>query len=168
MTTRPGTVPGVRWFALAAVAFTLTALPAEAADRAELASLTIRLVSTNGKATIVVDRTPKGVPSKGDVVRETTTLRNAVRQFGKAKGALVGSDVAVYTFVSSTAATARVTARLPGGTLRATARLEGTAPPVLRVVAGTGAFAGARGTGRVLQAPEGVKGVLNISRLQLP
>jgi hypothetical protein len=168
MTARPGTVPAVKWLALAAVALALTALPAQAAVRADSASLTIRLLSTNGKATVVVDRTPKSVPSKGDVVRETTTLRNAVRQFGKARGAIVGSDVAVYTFLSSTAATVRVTARLPGGTLRATARVEGTAQPVLRVVGGTGAFAGARGTGRVAPAPEGVKGVLNIYRLQLP
>ena len=146
----------------------LLAVPAHAADGAGSGSLTIRLLSTNGKATIVTDRAPKGVPSKGDVVRETTTLRNAVRQFGKAKGAVVGSDVAVYTFVSSTAANVRATVKLPGGTLRGTARIEGTTVPVLKVVGGTGRFAGARGTGEVRPAAPGSQAVLNIYRLRLP
>jgi hypothetical protein len=158
----------MRCLAIVLLGVGLLALPAHAADRSEAVNLTIRLVSTGGSAKILVDKTPKGVPSKGDVVRETTTLKNAVRQFGKAKGAVVGSDVAVYTFVSSTAASMKVTATLPGGTLRGTARLEGTALPVLKVVGGTGTFAGARGTGRVLPAPAGVKGVLNTYRLRLP
>jgi hypothetical protein len=146
----------------------LLAVPAQAADGSDAASVTVRLVSTSGSAKIVTDKTPKGVPSAGDVVRETTTLKNAVRQFGKAKGAVVGSDVAVYTFVSSTAANMKVTVKLPGGTLRGTARLEGTTLPKLKVVGGTGAFAGARGTGVVAPAPAGVKGVLNTYRLRLP
>lgn len=158
----------MRTLAIALLGVGLLALPAQAADRDATASLTVRLVSTGGSAKIVTDKDPKGVPSKGDVVRETTTLKNAVRQFGKARGAVVGSDVAVYTFVSSTSANMRVSVKLPGGTLRGTARLEGTTLPVVRVTGGTGRFAGARGTGRVLPAPAGVKGVLNTYRLQLP
>ena len=157
----------IRTLAIALLALGL-ALPAQAGDGSSTASLTIRLVSTGGSAKIVTDKTPKGVPSAGDVVRETTTLKNAVRQFGKAKGAVVGSDVAVYTFVSSTAANMKVTVKLPGGTLRGTARLEGTSLPRLKVVGGTGAFAGARGTGVVAPAPAVVKGVLNTYRLRLP
>ena len=146
----------------------LLAVPARAADRAGSATVTIRLIATNGSVRVVTDRAPKGKPSKGDVLRETTTLRNAVRQFGKPKNAVVGSDDAVYTLVSPTQANARITVKLPGGTLRGTARVVGSALPTIRVVGGTGTFASARGTGEIRRAPAGVNGVLNVYRLQLP
>jgi Dirigent-like protein len=158
----------VKWAALAAVVAGLIVLPAQAAPHVDSAARTIRLVSTNGTVKVLVDKAPKGQPGKGDVVQERTTLRNAVAQFGKAKGAVVGSDASIYTFLSPTVVNMKVTAKLPGGTLRSTARIEGSTLPALKVVGGTGAFAGARGTGQVKKAPAGVNGVLNIYRLQLP
>lgn len=158
----------MRWVAVAAVLAGLVVLPAQAAQHTDSAARTIRLVSTNGTMKVLVDKAPKGQPSKGDILQEKTTLRNAVAQFGKAKGAVVGSDAGIYTFLSPTVVNMKVTVKLPGGTLRGTARIEGNTLPVLKVVGGTGAFAGARGTGQIKKAPAGVNGVLNTYRLQLP
>lgn len=148
----------------------LLALPAQAADRADSATRTIRLVSTTVSLRPVVDRPPAGVASKGDVVRERSTLRNAVPQFGRAKGAVVGSDVGNYTVLSVNPSRVglKVTVKLPGGTLKGTATIAGSVTPKIRVVGGTGAFANARGTGEVRAYSGGPRGVLNIYRLQLP
>ena len=92
----------------------LLALPAQAADGSGSASLTIRLLAVNGTLKVVTDKAPKNRPSKGDVIEERTTLKNAVRQFGKPKGAVVGSDVGTYTFTSPTTANIELTVKLPG------------------------------------------------------
>ena len=149
----------------------LLALPAQAADRADSATRTIRLVATDATVRVLVDRAPKGTPSKGDVVQERTTLRNAVRQFGRAKGAVVGSDIGNHT-INSVGPPVRVslklTAKLPGGTLRGTATSTGSGNPIIRVVGGTGAFANARGTLEVRDHNGPKPGVLNVYRLRLP
>ena len=153
-------------FALAVVlGVGLVALPAHAAGSA---AQTIRLVSTTVGLHTIVDRAPKGVPDKGDAVRAESVLHNAVRQFGRAKGAPVGSDVATYTVVSTqpTRMNVKLTVKLPGGTLRGRAHVVGNAVPVIRVVGGTRNFANARGTGTVRSGAGGR--ALNIYRLQLP
>jgi hypothetical protein len=145
------------------------ALPAQAARETESATRTIRLVSTTVGLHTVVDRAPKGVPNKGDVVREESVLHNDVRQFGRPKGAPVGSDVATYTVVSTTPTRMRMrlTVKLPGGTLRGTAQVVGNDLPTIRIVGGTRNFAKARGTGTVRARP-GRPDALNIYRLRLP
>ena len=148
----------------------LLALPARAAQGTDSATRTIRLVSTTVSLTTVADRAPKGRPSKGDVALERSLLRNAVRQFGRAKGAVVGSDTGRYTIVSLNPplVTLKLSVKLPGGTLRATGRSAGNSAPTIRIVGGTGSFANARGTGEVRAQTGGAQGVLNIYRLRLP
>ena len=155
---------------LALVLGAALALPAQAAHHGDSATRTIRLVSTTVSLQNIVDRPPLRAPSKGDVVLERSTLRNSVRQFGRAKGAVVGSDTGRYTIVSSRPPVVRLrlTVKLPGGTLRGTDRIEGNAPPTIRVVGGTGSFANARGTLTVRDDTAGAPGVLNIYRLRLP
>lgn len=158
----------MRWLAVAVVGLGVLALPAQAADGSGNAAVTIRLLAVNGTLKVVTDKVPKNRPSKGDVVEERTTLKNAVRQFGKPKGAVVGSDVGRYIFTSATTASIKLTVKLPGGTLRCTSRVTATAETPLKVVGGTGAFAGARGTGAITPAPAALKGAYNTYRLQLP
>lgn len=101
----------------------------------------------------------------GDVVTGTDRLRNAVPQFGKPKGAVVGR--ARYRTVFETAAVAfvDVTATLPGGTIRARGQADFRRDSnVIRVVGGTGAFAGAKGTVEEKALPSGQ--TLNIYRLR--
>ncbi len=62
----------------------------------------------------------------------------------------------------------RVTVKLPGGTIRGTPRSRARREPDIRIVGGTGDFAGARGIGEVRDADGRAQGVLNIYRLQLP
>jgi hypothetical protein len=145
------------------------ALPAQAAHEADSATQTIRLVSMTVGIHTVVDRAPKGVPNKGDAVREESVLSNDVRQFGRPKGAPVGSDVATYTIVSTRPMRMRLklTVKLPGGTLRGTAQVAGSGFPTIRIVGGTRNFAGARGTG-VVRPRAGGRAALNVYRLRLP
>src|SRR6187200_3142408 len=72
------------------------AVPAAASDGAIAKSLTIRVYVTEVTQSIK-DVPPKtlrlgGEYTKGDTVRGTEVLRNAVRQFDKPKGANVGTD----------------------------------------------------------------------------
>ena len=110
-------------------------------------SLTIQLVSTLTQNGITLDRAPKGAASKGDVVWIRSVLRNQVAQFGRPAAAIVGREYAVFTFLTDRTARVNVTVWLPGGTLRLR-REEDITRPVhsARVVSGTGAFTGARGT----------------------
>lgn len=160
----------ITWALAVAALGVVLAVPAQAAQRADSAALTVRLVSKTVSFRAVVDRAPKGTPSKGDVLREESILNNAVPQFGRAKGAPVGSDVGIYTIVSASPVrmSVRIIAKLPGGTLRGTATVRGAATPTIRVVGGTGDFANARGTGEVRDHNGSRPGVLNIYRLQLP
>src|SRR5262245_32353354 len=135
------------------------------------ATTTISLISGNARES-VTDKAPKslarGVASKGDVIRGTSFLRNAVRQFGKPSGAVVGRDSYSFTFVSLTEAVITVKVVLPGGTLEARGRMRISQGDriVVTVTGGTGKFAGARGTGeaRSLSPSES----LNVYRLRFP
>jgi hypothetical protein len=149
----------------------LLALPAQGAHGTESKTQTIQIVSTTVYARVLLDRAPKHTPTKGDKVWEKSRLRNDVAQFGRPKGALVGSDVGVNTILSNNPPRAKVTGivTLPGGTMRFEGTLNANATRAdIRVVGGTGAFAGARGTLEVRSlTPDGIT-ALNVYRLRLP
>ena len=100
----------------AVVVMLVMALPANASESRDQASLTLRVISTPDRE-VLRDQPPKGLgrgeASKGDVVSGTTILRNAVAQFDKPKGAVVGRDRYVLTFTSPTRALIKVEAKLP-------------------------------------------------------
>ena len=133
--------------------------------------MTIRLIGSTATSRYLVDHAPKGYPNKGDVVRETSTLRNAVAQFDRPKGAIVGSDVWITTIVIPPFGTADVKAAttVPGGTIRAVGTVTATQMTgTFRVVGGTGKYAGARGTLSLRNInPSGSRAVI-VYRLQLP
>jgi len=94
-----------------------------------------------------------------------------VAQFGRPRGAIVGSDTWIVTFVIAPLGKLDVksTTRLPGGTSRSRGALSGAQTTgSLRVTGGTGTYANARGTIglRNLNA-SGSRG-LSVYRLQLP
>ena len=133
--------------------------------------MTIRLIGSAASSRYLVDHAPKGYPNKGDVVRETATLRNAVAQFDRPKGAIVGSDVWITTIVIPPFGKAGVkaTTTVPGGTIHAVGMVTATQMTgTFRVVGGTGKYAGARGTLSLRNInPSGRRAVI-VYRLQLP
>jgi hypothetical protein len=144
----------------------MLALPAHAADHPSSTSRTIQVVSKTVSSKLVLDRAPKGL-SMGDRVSAKSRLRNAVSQFGRPKNALVGYDVAVFTFISAARVRVKVTATLPGGTIRSAGTVTDL-NQTLPVVGGTGNFAGARGTSEVRSLAPSGDPALNIYRLRLP
>ena len=136
------------------------------------ATTTISLISGNARES-VTDKAPKelarGVASRGDVIRGTSVLRNAVRQFGKPSGAIVGRDSYSFRFVSPTEAVIAVKVVLPGGTLTARGRMRVSQGDriAVTVTGGTGKFAGARGTGEAARALSPNES-LNVYRLRFP
>jgi hypothetical protein len=112
----------------------------------------------------VNDRPPKG-SSKGDTVVYRDRLMNAVAQFGRKKGARVGSDRGTMTFTSAHRARFDGRARLPGGTLTLKGRV--IALPnnafAIPVTAGTGDYTGAKG----YLVVAGGKTALNVYRLTI-
>ena len=146
------------------------ALPAAASDAAAAKSVTIRVLVTP------VTRTIKDVPpktirstgewSKGDTLSGTSILRNFVPQFGKPKGARVGTSSFTDIALSSQLVREHGIARLPGGSVH----VRGVVPigPTVKipVVGGTGIYAGATGVveGRHLANGD----TLNVCRLQVP
>ena len=70
-----------------------------------------------------VDKPPKG-PSVGDTQTSSSRLLNAVKQFGKARGAIVGKDEGTIRVVAGAAAVAKITTRLPGGTLQLAGHID--------------------------------------------
>ena len=73
-----------------------TSRPSSASVGAE-ETMTIRLVSTETYSKVFTDRPPIEQNSKGDVILVGSTLRNAVAQFGRPKGAVVGDDIVIFT-----------------------------------------------------------------------
>ncbi len=150
----------------AAAALFAVALPAQAAPGE---SLTIRLISVTTQVKLQKDVAPKQVASKGDVIWQKSVLRNAVAQFGKPKGALVGSDSGTITLLSPTLVDNKGVAVLPGGTIRFAGRAgEGTAVMTVAVTGGTGRYAGARGKLEVRALNADGSRTTNVYRLSLP
>jgi hypothetical protein len=161
----------MRWVLSVLIVCALTLASSVGATRAQLArSMTIRLLSTSGKPTLLRDRPPRGEPSRGDVVAIPSVLRNQVPQFGAPKGTVVGGDYGVLTLTSSHAGSLKVRVTLPGGTLRVSGRrTEGQKSPTTdSVVAGTGRFVGARGTVYVHDLDRSGTHSINVYHLRLP
>jgi Dirigent-like protein len=145
------------------IALVTTGLASAASDT-HAESLTIRLIATP-TGSRAVDVPPKGQLNKGDAIYGQTVLRNAVAQFGRPKGAIVGRDSEVGTFLSPQMLLVTAVVRIPGGTLRLKGKqavndLTFTLP----VVGGSGRFENARGTCAV--RPQGGL-LLNVYRLRL-
>ena len=143
----------------------VSAIPAQGADSK---SMTIRLTSATTAVEVLRDREPTNVVSAGDVLRARSTLRNAVAQFGRPKGAVVGRDVGVVTMVAAAEGNVKVIATLPGGTIRLSGRDTAVPNESLRVTGGTGKFAGALGVVAVRLLDVRIRRALNVYRLQLP
>jgi hypothetical protein len=144
------------------------ALPEAANDATSARSLTIR-VYVKEVTQSIKDVPPKTLVgfeyTKGDTIRGTEILRNAVRQFNKPKGANVGTDRYVILAVAYQKVTADFITRFPGGTVHA----HGEGKPgsgKVPVVGGTGRYEGATGVAEGRHLANGKK--LNIYRLQIP
>src|SRR5919198_52564 len=141
-----------------ALLFLLAALTLPAGAGAAPATIRLWSLPTSNRLT---DAPPKGL-SKGDVVRQRTRLVNASPQFGKPAGAVVGYDESVVRLTSATRATVDVVVHLPGGTIHAHGSIAiDRTVTTIPVVSGTGAFAGARGTGTELDDPSAAR-ALNV------
>ena len=124
----------------------------------------IRLVSlTTSESSVDV---PPRKDSAGDRQLFASRLLNERRQFGKPKGAVVGSDRGTLTLTSARSANLKAVAKLPGGTITADGplRAAGNGAVSVVVVNGTGIFAGAHGTLTILR-PSGPKTAVNVYRL---
>jgi hypothetical protein len=133
--------------------------------------MTIRLVSTATDSTVLTDRPPTRQVSKGDVLVVWSKLRNAVAQFGRPKGAVVGDAASTFRILSGTDAEVTVVANLPGGMLRAEGRSRLGGKQSYAVTGGHGRFAKAHG--RVESVAIGSRWGssdrrLDVYRLQLP
>jgi hypothetical protein len=131
-----------------------------------------RLIKVLSKTTNtdVLDKLPKGT-SKGDVIVGGSLLINAVAQFTKPNGAVVGRDHFRAVYATASVATMSVTATLPGGTISCEGKIyTDRARIVLRIVGATGVFARATGTCEATKAPKNRYGAdsLNLYRLQIP
>ena len=145
------------------------ALPASASDAAATKSLTIR-VYVDEVTQSIKDVPPKtlniGYYTKGDTIRGTDVLRNALPQFDRPEGAVVGTDRYVKIAVASQTISFDFVASLPGGTVHAHAEGKIGSAPRLPIVGGTGRYAGATGVVEGLHLANGKK--VNIYRLQTP
>jgi hypothetical protein len=161
----------LRAAALLASVLLIAALPAAASGTAAAKSVTVRVLI------MPVTRTFTDVPPKthattgeyttGDTLRGTSILRNAVRQFGKPKGARVGSSRFVFTALSARRFIFDGVATLPGGSLRTHGVLSKIGGNLtVTIVGGTGLYAGASGYVETRLLANGVQ--LDIARLRLP
>jgi len=131
-------------------------------------SVTIRVLATVTTAR-PVDLPPRNVQNKGDRVFVESQLTNAVPQFGRPKGSIIGQDYSTITWLSPTERLVNVQITLPGGGLhlRGKLRVRSSASPVrIPVISGTRDFAGATGFSTATSAPG--NHTLNVYRLQLP
>jgi len=151
------------------VSLALLTVPAQAGNNSRSRTQTIKVVSKVVDFRVLVNRPPESFGNVGDKVRAKNSLRNAVAQFGRPKGALVGSDLQTVSVTSVTPTRVRVTVSvtLPGGTLRVAGTVTSPKQP-LPVIGGTGDFAGARGTSEVKSLDADGDPALNIYRLNLP
>jgi len=150
-----------RGAALALAVVAAVSAPAAAQAKRVTISVTSILVSVR-----TTDLAPKGVVSRGDRKVYRNVLRNTARQFGKPKGARVGSDSGTLTFTSAHTARYTGTTRLPGGTLKVRGPVKVVGRQLqIAVTGGTGRYASARGT---LTVGPGDTRALNVYRLVLP
>jgi hypothetical protein len=135
------------------------------------ASGTATVISVVSVTTLVKthDVPPKGA-SPGDTTTTADKLLNAVAQFGKKKGAVVGSDRATIKIVSKTEETIDGVATFPGGTLVIRGRLASgpNNTVVAPVPSGTGRFAGLHGTLVIASIGKSAELALNVYRLVGP
>jgi hypothetical protein len=136
------------------------ALPGTAAAK----TITISVTSV-GKSVVTHDVKPKGA-SKGDRIVYRDQLLNAAAQFGRKKGAAVGTDHGTMTFTSAHTAKFVGAATLPNGSLTIDGKVTAYSNGVLTIpiTGGTGAYAGATG---VLLVGPGKKRALNVYRLTI-
>ena len=122
----------------------------------------IRVISV-ATAVKTHDAPPKG-PSKGDYVVIDDKLTNQVAQFGKKKGALVGTDHAVERNVGSNRVVVDGIARLPGGTIhfKGELKIDSNGVAAVKVVGGTGDFQAAKGTVAIKNLTKDGKTALNV------
>jgi hypothetical protein len=104
--------------------------------------------------------------TKGDTITGTSILRNYVPQFGKQKGARVGTSRGVVTALSSQTARSDAVARFAGGTVHAHGVGEIGPTTKVPIVGGTGVYAGATGVVEGSHLASGV--TLEVIRLQVP
>ncbi len=131
-------------------------------------AVTIRVLATVTSAR-PVDLPPRNVQNKGDRVFVESQLRNAVPQFGRPKGSIVGVDYSTITFLSERERLVNVQITLPGGGLRLRGTIHVSEPDAvvrIPVIGGTRDFQGARGVSEARDAPGNQ--TLNVYRLQLP
>jgi hypothetical protein len=116
----------------------------------------------------MVDREPKGVESKGDVMYVKSVLRNSSAQFHRPENAVVGSDSWVFEALASPGwSLVKASVKLPGGALRLGGRVHTSSyVRFVPIVGGTGRFVNARGTVRVQERASLPS--LNDYRLRLP
>jgi hypothetical protein len=131
---------------------------------ASAATQEIKVISVT-VSTVKHDIGPKGA-SKGDKITFKDRLLNATSQFGKKKGALVGSDSGTMTFTGVHSANFHGKAILPGGTLILSGAVYTTPQGmVVPVAGGTGKFAHVHGS---LLVGSGKTRVPNTYRLTRP
>jgi len=145
------------------------AVPAAASDGANATTVTIRVYVKRATQS-TKDVPPKTLwaqeYTKGDTIRGTDVLRNALPQFDRPEGAVVGTDRYVKIAVASQTISFDFVASLPGGTVHAHAEGKIGSAPRLPIVGGTGRYAGATGVVEGLHLANGKK--VNIYRLQTP
>ena len=92
---------------------------------------------------------PQGDPNVGSRLILTKALYNRAPQFGRGKGARVGSVEVVCTVVSEARAQCTVTAHVPNGEIVAMGAMslsdKGLSSNRFAIVGGAGAYSGARG-----------------------
>lgn len=138
-------VRAIRRVLLVALIVALVLQTLVSASNASSSERVIRVIARFSSGNFEHDAPPVG-PSRGDVVVGEDVLTNAVRQFGRAKGVVIGRDHYRVRFESSTAGVVDLTAALPGGIIRCRGRARSIARNnVLRIVATSGVFAGTRG-----------------------
>ena len=108
-----------------------------------------------------------GYSQSGKSLRMTDKLYNLVPQFGKPKGALVGSDSGTLKRAGHISLSFTGIARFPGGTLNVRGQVvAGETVSNLTIAGGTGRFAGARGV-VVIRGMGGKGRAANIFQLTL-
>lgn len=125
----------------------LAAGVARAAPQAGRA-VVVHLRSTLVSAEMLRDTGAEGLDRPGDVLRMRDTVANGIPQFGRATGAVVGTDVATVTRLADGRSRLVGSVTLPDGVIRFAGTVTRAGASSVRVVGGTGRYLGA--TGKVI------------------